>query len=165
VVAALFVLIVAGLAVLAIPLLKVRSDANAARAALVAGVEALRKGNLDTAEERVTTARTRIDRASDAVNGVGGDVWSMVPVAGGAIDDVRRLVAALDDATAIGEIGVRLYPTVLGDQASLVTDDTVDMTALANVTAAAADVGDHLAAARASLDDVSASAPIVGSAR
>jgi hypothetical protein len=164
VVAALFVLIVAGLAILAIPLLKVRSDANAARAALVAGVEALRKGNLDTAQDRVASARTRIDRASGAVNGIGGDVWSKIPVAGGAIDDVRHLVSALDDATAIGEIGVRLYPTVLGDQASLVTDDTVDMTALANVTSAAEEVGAHLAAAHASLEEVAANAPLVGSA-
>jgi hypothetical protein len=163
VVAGLFVLIVAALAILAIPLLKVRSDANAARAALVSGVEALRKGNLDTAQDRVTTARTRIDRAAAAVNGIGGDVWSKVPVAGGAIDDVRHLVSALEDATAIGEIGVRLYPTVLGDQASLVNDDTVDMTALANVTSAAVEVGAHLTSAHDSLEEVSAGSPIVGS--
>ena len=156
------VLVVIALALLALPLLGVRSSGNAARSNLTQAIEALRKGNLELAQEKVASARSEVNSASSAVNGIGGDIWGVLPVASGAIDDARNLVSALDDSTGIAEIGVKLYPTVFGDQATLVTNETVDLTQLASVNDAAQDVQVRLSAAHASLEKVHGTTPVVG---
>ena len=47
-------------------------------------------------------ARAETDDLQGSVQGVGGDVWSWVPVAGGPVRDVRRLGNALDQLVAGG---------------------------------------------------------------
>ena len=74
------------------------------------GADALRAGDIRAANDYVVSARAHVDRAMDASHGIGGDVWQHVPVAGGGVSDVRHLVEALDDATAIAEIGVDALP-------------------------------------------------------
>jgi hypothetical protein len=156
-------LAVIGLGVLALPFRGVQDDAEAARTHLEVAADALRAGEVGTARERVESARAHVDRALGATHGVGGDLWQWVPVAGGGIRDVRHLVSALADATAIAEVGVDVYPRVLGEEAAgLVQDATVDMEALESVVASLHDAGEHARSARAHLDEVDGDAPMVG---
>ena len=69
-------------------------------------------------------------RLCDVTHGIGGDVWQAVPVVGSGVRDVRYLVEALDDAASIAEIGVDVYPQVLGEQARIVDGTTVDIGSL-----------------------------------
>lgn len=150
------------MAILALPFLSVRSDGNAARADLTAALAALRDGRLADAQVRVTSARDHVDAADSAANGLRATILGAVPVAGNAVDDVRRIVVALDEAVSIAELGVEVYPEVLGGDATLVQDGTVDLSALATVTDIAAEVGDHLGRAHTELDAVGGNTWVVG---
>lgn len=150
------------LAILALPFLSVRSDGNAARADLTAALTALRDGRLDDAQVRVASAREHVDSADSAANGLRATILGGVPFAGNAVDDVRRIVVALDEAVSIAELGVDVYPEVLGDDATLVQDGTVDLSALASVTDVAAEVRGHLESARTELDAVGGDTWVVG---
>ena len=88
--------------------------------------DALKAEDLDAAKVHVAAARAHVDEASTLVNGFGGDVWRWVPVGGGAIQDVRHLVGALDQATAIAEIGTEVYPELMQSD-SLVQNAQVDL--------------------------------------
>lgn len=147
---------------LALPFREVQGDAEAARDDLQVAADALRSGDVDAAADRVESARSRVDRARGATHGISGDVWQWVPVAGGGVRDVRHLVEALDDATAIAEIGVEVYPQVLGDRAKVVDGLTVDMDTLHTVLSSAARAGTHARDARAALDQVGGDAPMIG---
>ena len=119
-----FVLV--GLGLLARPMMDVKPEADAARDELGMAQDALKDEDLDAAKVHVAAARAHVDEASTLVNGFGGDVWRWVPVGGGAIQDVRHLVGALDQATAIAEIGTEVYPELMQSD-SLVQNAQVDL--------------------------------------
>lgn len=156
------VLLLAALAVLALPVAGAAGDAEAARAELERGVSALRDDDLATARDAVSNARAHVDDAGEAMHGWGADVWSHVPVAGQAVRDARHLVEALDEVTAVAEVGTELYPAVAGPRATLFHDDQVDRETLDRVIAGSQEVVDRLRAAEASLDQVEATTPLVG---
>ena len=156
-------LVVVALVLLALPFRGVQDDAEAARDELQMAADALRAGDISTATVQVESARDHVDRARGATHGIGGDVWQAVPVVGGGVSDIRHLVEALDDATAIAEIGVEVYPQVLGDQAgALVEGESVDLDTLDNILVAARQAGEHADHALAALDQVGGDAPVVG---
>lgn len=150
------------LALLTLPLLGVKSDAETAKAELTAALDALEGGDLPAARKHVANARADTDAAEDGVSGLGGDAWRLLPVAGRAVEDVRHLVAALSDATAVAEIGVDLYPSVMGKRATLFRDEQVDLAVLDSVTSAVREAGGHLLSAEESLGLVEGSTPLVG---
>lgn len=150
------------LAVLALPLLGVKSDAEAARAELVLAKDTLRNGDTETAGRHVANARAHVDDAQDGANGFGADVWRIIPVAGGAISDVRYLVSALDGATAVAEVGLDVYPEVAGEDSNLLRDEQVHLPTLATVLDAVDEAGAHLLEARAALDEVEGDTPLLG---
>ena len=86
-----------------------------------------------------------------------------MPVAGGAVKDVRHLVGALDEATSIAEIGTDLYPDLMQND-SLVQDATVDLDQLDAILAELNRAGPHMHAASDDLDEVDGSTPFVGDA-
>lgn len=155
-------LLVVLLGVLAIPLLGVPGDAQAARSDLTRAMSALRSGDQAVAEESVASAREHVDEALDGAQGLGGDVWSWIPLLGTPVDDARHLVAALDEATSVAEIGVELYPSVAGKQATLFRDQQVDRDTLDEVIAGARESAEHLATADSELAEVEGSTPFVG---
>lgn len=153
---------VVGLVLLAIPLLGVPGDAQAAKRGLSEAVAALRDGDVPTARDAVAEARAQVDSAQASAQGLGGDVWSKIPVLGTPVSDVRYLVQVLDDATATAEIGVDLYPSVAGRRATLFRDQQVDRTTLDQVILGTREVAAHLASAEQALGEVRASTPVVG---
>ena len=155
----LFVLI--GLALLARPMLDVKPEADAARDELAAAQDALQAEDLPTAKAHVAAARVHVQEASDLVNGLGGDVWRWVPVAGGAVNDVRHLVGALDQATSLAEIGTDVYPDLMQND-SLVQNATVDLDQLDEILEALNRAGVHLHAASEDLDAVNGDTPFIG---
>ncbi len=158
----LFFLVLIGLVVLALPFRDVQPEADAAKADLDVAAQAIRDGDMSAAEEHVTSAREHVDNARSATHGLGGDLWQFVPVAGSGVRDVRHLVEALDDATSIAEIGVEIYPEVLGDDAQIVKDLTVDMDTLDTVLDAGAQATAHARHAETVLAEVKGTAPVVG---
>lgn len=151
------------LVVCALPFLGVRDDGNSARANLSAALDALRDGDLPAATARVEAARTDVTSAQAAATGFRADVLGFLPVSGGAVDDVRHLLVALDQSVAVAEAGIELYPQVLGEDAALIRDGAVDLTALAGVTETADVVAEYLATAHANLDQIGGGTPVVGS--
>src|SRR5690606_1681176 len=89
--------VVVALGVLALPFLEAPRHATSARADLEAAREALTDGRHGAASAHVASARADTDIVQDSVQGIGGDVWSWVPLAGGPVRDVRRLGNALDE--------------------------------------------------------------------
>ncbi len=155
------VVVLVGLALLARPMVQVKPEADAARDDLAAAEDALKAEDLDAAQAHIASAREHVAEASSRVNGFGGDVWRWVPVAGGAVTDVRHLVDALDQATSIAEIGADLYPDVLQSD-SLVQDGQVDLDQVDRILQGINQAGLHLHAANEDLDAVSGSTPLVG---
>jgi hypothetical protein len=155
--------VLVGLAMLAKPMMQVKPQADAARDDLTAAEDALRAQDPDTAEVHIASARAHVEEASSLVNGFGGDVWRWVPVAGGAIRDVRLLVDALDQATSIAEIGIDLYPDVMASD-SLVQNTQVDLPQLEKILTGVQRAGLHLHAASDDLDGVRGNTPFVGDA-
>jgi hypothetical protein len=155
----LFVLV--GLGLLARPMMDVKPEADAARDELGMAQDALKAEDLDAARAHVAAARSHVDDASTRVNGFGGDVWRWVPVAGGAVKDVRHLVGALDQATSVAEIGTEIYPQVMQSD-SLVLGTTIDLDQLGGILTSLNQVGLHLRAASDDLDAVKGNTPFVG---
>lgn len=154
-----FVLIVLGL--LALPLLGVPADARAAKDDLADASAALKGDDTAAARQLVTSAREHVDAASDSTEGLGGDVWSLLPFLGTPVEDARHLVRALDEVTSVAEIGVDLYPRVAGRRATLVREQRIDEATLDAVVAGVRDVRDRLTSAQAELDQVRATTPLV----
>ena len=107
-------------------------------------------------------ARAETDDLQGSVQGIGGDVWSWVPVAGGPVRDVRRLGNALDQLVAVAETGVRILPQVRGEESTLVDDGNVDIDVLEDVIDDLRGVSTRLADAQAELADVADSRAVVG---
>lgn len=146
--------VVVGLCLLAIPFIGAPGSAQAARADLDAAQAALQEGDVAAASEHTASARSHVDEVQDAVQGVGGDVWSVVPIAGGPVRDVRRLGNALDELTAIAEIGVDAWPQLSGKSSTLFDDGNVDLPTLERLLADLDAVADRAEAAEAELADV-----------
>ena len=91
------------------------------------------EGNLPAAAEHVAAARADVTAAESAAHGFRAGVLAALPVAGPAVDDVRLLISALDQAVPWPRSGSTLYPSVLGEDAALLQDGTVDLTALASL--------------------------------
>ena len=154
-----FVLV--GLGLLARPMMDVKPEADAARDELGMAQDALKDEDLDAAKVHVAAARAHVDEASTLVNGFGGDVWRWVPVGGGAIQDVRHLVGALDQATAIAEIGTEVYPELMQSD-SLVQNAQVDLDQLDGILTSLNQAGLHLHAAVDDLEAVDGNTPFIG---
>jgi hypothetical protein len=161
---ALLIVVLAGvaLAFLARPLVSAKHEAQSAQADLTSAKAALSQDRFGRARSYIASARAHVENAQSDANGLGGDVWSYVPVAGGAVDDERHLVEALDQTTSVAEIGVRIYPIVSGKDASLVRGQRIDIAALKAVAARTAALGPHLERAITELDEVHGSTPVVG---
>jgi hypothetical protein len=156
-----FAFVVVGLGLLARPMMDVKPEADAARDELGMAQDAIKAEDVDAAKVHVEAARVHVDEASTLVNGFGGDVWRWVPVGGGAIQDVRHLVGALDQATSVAEIGMELYPELMqGD--SLVQNSQVDLDQLDGILTSLNQVGVHLRAAVDDLEAVDGDTPFIG---
>jgi hypothetical protein len=151
------------LVALARPLLSAKQEADAAQSDLTAAKDALANDQAGLARTYVAQARTHVDNAQRDANGMGGDVWSFVPVAGGAVDDARHLIDALDQTTSVAELGVEVYPMVSGDSATLVRGQRIDMDTLQKVVERTTAIGPHLDQAISDLEQVHGSTPFVGS--
>jgi hypothetical protein len=139
-----------------------KHEAESAQQDLTAAKDALRQGRFHQSRALVQRARAHVDRAQDQVNGLGGDVWSGLPVAGQAVDDERHLVDALDQGTTVAELGVRIYPIVSGNSARLVHGQRIDLKLLQRVADMTSAIGPHLTAAIDDLQQVDGSTPVVG---
>jgi hypothetical protein len=160
----LLVVVAAGvvLALLARPLLSAKHEAQQAQADLTQAKAALSHQQIARARTYVQQARGHVAQAKDDSGGLGGDVWSKVPVAGRAVDDERHLIAALDETTSVAQIGVQIYPMVTGPSAQLVKGQRIDVATLQAVADRTTSLGPHLDAALADLAQVKGSTPLVG---
>lgn len=158
---ALVVLVVA-LGVLALPFRAVPGDANAAKAALVAARDAVAEGDAETARAQAARAREHVDSLQESVQGTGGDVWSKVPVVGGAVSDVRHLGDALSELTDVAAVGVETVDRMEDPQRPMMAKKRIDLEVLDEVLADVATIDEALVRARADLDEVADSRLLVG---
>lgn len=142
------------LGVLALPFLKAPGSAEAAKSDLMAAKDALSEGDTDTAIAKVESARKNTDEVQGAVQGIGGDVWSWVPLAGGPVRDVRRLGNALDELVSVAETGAELLPEMTGEDATLYDEGNIHLPTLARVTEQAEGASVRLDNARAELEEI-----------
>jgi hypothetical protein len=161
VIGGLFLLLV-GLAVLAIPFLEAPEHAEGARTDLEAARDSLSAGDVDAAEASVQSARRHADQVQDAMQGFGGDVWSLIPVVGEPVSDVRHLGNALDHLTTAAEVAVQAWPAVNGDDATLFADRGVDLATLETLVGAVDEASTALDAAQLELGEVRDSSLGVG---
>ena len=156
------VLAVVVLGLMARSLVSAKHEAEAAQRDLTSAKEALSTEQVDRARAYVKQARAHVDRAQSDAGGLSGDVWSVIPVAGGAVDDERHLVDALDQTTSVAELGVEIYPIVSGSSAELVHGQRIDLKLLQDVADRTSAIGPHIDEALSDLDQVSGSTPVVG---
>ncbi len=152
------------LAVLSRPLVSAKHEADQAQADLKLAKTELSQQHLAKARAYIADARTHVDTAHQDAHGLGADVWSVVPVAGGAVHDARHLVDALDETTAVAEIGADTYPMVSGQDSHLVNGQQIDLQVLQKVVDQTAQMGTHLDQAMADVNEVQGNTPIVGGA-
>lgn len=156
------VLIVVVLALLALPLLSAHKEAKSAQAELTEAKAALSTQDFKTAKQHIKAARADVNAADGHANGFGSDVWSAVPVVGGAVHDARNLIDALSQTTQVAQIGAHVYPLAIGRHASLVQGPQIDLGTLKKVLAGTSRIGPHLDRAITDLNKVSGSTPMVG---
>ncbi len=156
------VLAAVALALLARPLVSAKHEAQAAQSDLTAAKDSLSKEKVDQARRYVAQARAHVEQAQQDAGGIGGDVWSAIPVAGTAVDDERHLVNALDQTTSVAEIGVQIYPIASGRSVDLVQDRRVDIPTLKDLAFRTSAIGPHLDQALYDLSLVKGSTPLVG---
>ena len=152
------------LAVMARPLVDAKHEADAAQADLKLAKTQLSQQHLAQARSSIAAARSHVDAAHRAAHDLGADVWSVVPVAGGAVDDERHLVDALDETTSVAQLGAEVYPMVSGHGSHLVNGQAIDLKVLQTVVDRVGQIGDHLDRAMADVDAVKGTTPIVGGA-
>jgi hypothetical protein len=152
------------LAVLARPLVEAKHEADAAQEDLKLAKTQLSEQHLADARTSIAAARSHVDAAHRAAHGFGADVWSAVPVAGGAVDDERHLVDALAETTSVAELGADVYPMVSGHDSGMINGQAIDMKVLQTVVDRVGRIGDHLDRAMADIEAVKGSTPIVGGA-
>ncbi len=160
----LLVVMLAGvaLAVLARPLLSAKHQAEAAQRDLTSAKTALAQEHFGQARTYVRQARAHVAKAHGDAHGLGSEVWSRVPVAGGAVEDERHLIAALDQGTSVAELGLQIYPVVSGGSAELVRGQRIDLALLQKVADRTSAIGPHLEQAMSELDQVKGNTPLVG---
>ena len=129
IVGGLFLLLVV-LGLLALPFRKAPAAADSAKADLEAAKAALTAKDFDAAEVHIASARRHADEVQDAMQGIGGDVWSLIPIVGRPVADVRHMGNALDELTSVAEAGVEAWPLVDGKKATLFEDGAVDVPTL-----------------------------------
>ena len=95
----LFFLLLIGLALLAIPFLKAPGNAKAAKADLESAKVSLGNGDMEAAETAIESARKHADELQGAMQGIGGDIWSLIPVVG-FIASIAMLVLMVLPGTA-----------------------------------------------------------------
>ncbi len=103
------------------------------------------------AQTAVESARKHADELQGAMQGIGGDIWSLVPVVGGPVSDVRHLGNALDHLTSAAEIAVDAWPAINGDNATLFADKSVDVPTLRTLVSAVQETSTHLDTAQLEL--------------
>ncbi len=150
------------LALLALPFRSAPASAEDAKADLEAARDALTAGDLDAARASVDSARAHTDDLQGAMQGIGGDVWSLVPVVGAPVSDVRHLGNALDRLTATAELAVEAWPTVNGKNATLLRGGSVDVDSLRVLVDAVSSASANLDVAQTELGEVHDSALGVG---
>ncbi|WP_210649321.1 DUF4012 domain-containing protein [Nocardioides sp. SYSU D00065] len=155
-------LLLAAMALMAIPFLKAPGHAEGARTDLEAARTYLAAGDVASAESSVESARRHADQVQDAMQGIGGDLWSLVPVVGRPVADVRHLGNALDHLTTAAEVAVATWPAVNGERATLFGDRSVDVATLGRLVDAVDTASVNLDAAQLELGAVSDSALGVG---
>lgn len=156
------VLVVIGLALLAIPFLGAPGSAQAARADLESARAALQEGDVASARAHTESARRHVDDVQGAVQGIGGDAWSLLPGVGGPVRDVRHLGNALDGLTSIAEIGIDAWPQFSGEGSRLFADGNVDLATLDRLIADVATARGHLESAESELAAVADRRMVVG---
>ena len=161
VIGGLFLLVVV-LGLLAIPFLKAPGNAESARADLESARTSLANGDVESAEASIQSARRHADEVQDAMQGIGGDVWSLVPVVGEPVSDVRHLGNALDHLTTAAEVAVEAWPAINGEDATLFEDRSVDVPTLRTLVGAVDEASLHLDTAQLELREVNDSALGVG---
>jgi len=154
--------VVVALAILALPLRHVPGRAADAQAELTSAAEAMKANDMEVGFEHVHAARAHVDSLTDVTDGVGAKVWSWVPVAGGAVRDVRNMATAVDQVTSALEVAEKVYPQVTGDDATLLEDGNVDLPTLDKLVDAVHEIDRHVTTARSHLEDVNGTAPFVG---
>jgi hypothetical protein len=150
------------LAVLAWGFRTVPGDAREAKAALVRAKDAVAAGDVEAARTNVDAARQHSDALQDSVQGVAGDVWSVVPVAGGAVRDLRHLGDAMEQLVRVAEIGVEAWPRLDDPDHPLMEDERIDLPAMAALTEDLGEADDLMRSAQASLVEVDDSRLVVG---
>ena len=150
------------LAILALPFRHAPAQAAAAQGELTIAKEALQAGTNAKARTAVASAREQSEALQESVHGLGGDVWSWVPVLGGAVRDVRQLSDALDNLVGVVEIGVETTPQLRGKDSTLFDDGNVDLATLARVTDQTHEVSSLLTSAKAHLAQVADNRLLVG---
>lgn len=153
---------VVAMALLALPMRSVPDDALGAKEDLESAVAALEAGDDAGAQTALTAAREHADDVQGAVQGIGGDVWSRVPVVGAPVRDARHLGNALEELTEVVGTATRLRPALDGPEARLFGDQQVDLAVLADAVEGLRDSSDRLDRALAELDAVGDSAIGVG---
>ena len=156
------VVVLVALGLMALSLLSARHEALAAQHDLTAAKEAVSNDQIGQARSYVAQARQHVEQAHSDADGLGGDVWSKIPVAAQAVDDERNLIDALDETTSVAEIGVQIYPIVSGHSAALVHGQRINMKLLEQVVERTSAIGPHIDQALSDLDQVKGSSPIVG---
>ncbi|WP_210502982.1 DUF4012 domain-containing protein [Nocardioides xinjiangensis] len=155
-------LLLVGLALLAVPFLKAPGHAQGARTDLEAARSSLAAGDVASAEASVQSARRHADEVQGAMQGIGGDIWSLVPVLGEPVADVRHLGNALDHLTSAAEVAVGTWPAVNGRRATLFGNGSVDIPTLDRLVRAVDAVSTHLDTAQLELSEVGDSSVGVG---
>lgn len=156
------VLLIVLLGLLALPFRKAPAAAEGAKADLEAAKAALSGEDFDQAEEHVASARRHTDDVQGAMQGIGGDIWSLIPFIGRPVADVRHMGNALDELTSVAEMGVRTWPLVDGKEATLFADGSVDIPTLNKVVRAVSDSSASLDTAQLELAEVHDSAFGIG---
>src|SRR5690349_8501844 len=119
---ALFFLLLIVLVLLAIPFLKAPGNAKAAKADLESAKNFLTSGDIASAQTSIESARKHADEVQGSMQGIGGDIWSLMPVVGEPVSDVRHLGNALDHLTTAAEIAVDNWSAVNGENPTLFAD-------------------------------------------
>ncbi|WP_162598601.1 DUF4012 domain-containing protein [Nocardioides gilvus] len=156
------VLLIIGLALLALPLRSVPADASAAQDDLTRAVEALQADDSEVGFDHVAQARVHVDDVTAVTDGIGAKILSWVPLAGSGVRDVRDLATAMDHLTSAMEVGEELYPQIASEDSQLLSDGNVDLEILDASLAGLKSVTRHMRAARTHLNDVEGKNLLVG---
>ncbi|MFC6695225.1 DUF4012 domain-containing protein [Nocardioides daphniae] len=155
-----FLLVV--LALLALPLRNVPTDARAAQDELTRAVEALKASDADQGWKHVAKARGHVDDVTDTTDGVGARIWSVMPVVGSGVRDARHLASAMDDLTTSMETAEEVYPQVSGEDSELLDRGSVNLEVLDTALTSMERISDRMRSAEEHLHEVKGTNALVG---